>query len=284
MEALEKEQDYFYYVKRRLEGREEGVPGWLGDKSRTKGFADAIGVKTPQEYICATLEKINPELLPEKFVIKPMYASTSIGVYLLEKAEDKFIDLVRQKEISWQYIKESYIEVENYYKKDRETAKYVVEELLVGVDGNFPPADIRAYMFQDQCGLILMEDHISGKAEATYFNGDFSPMLDVHERFGVAKGVEHLEEICDVSRPDNYREILNVAKRIGVAVPSAFCRFDLYNTQNGIYLGEITFYPGTFYYKNRKLMFDEDAKRLGGLWREATEKIQGSNLTPAPRS
>lgn len=79
--------------------------------------------------------------------------------------------------------------------------------------------------------------------------------------------------------PANAGEILNVARRVSAAVPSAFVRVDLYDTPKGVYLGELTFYPGTFYYKNRKLMHPMEAERLGRMWDSAAERLAGSSLS-----
>ena len=162
--------------------------------------------------------------------------------------------------------------------------EFLVEELLSDRRGVTPPADVRCYMFQGECGFILVEDHIAGPAAASYFNGDFSPMTDVHDRFGVHPGVTHLEAIVDEAEPPEGAEaLLAVARRVSTAVPSAFCRVDLYDTPAGPVLGEITFYPGTFFYKNRKLMAPEEAARLGKMWEAAEKRLAGSLLNDAPK-
>ena len=51
----------------------------------------------------------------------------------------------------------------------------------------------------------------------------------------------------------------------------------------GPVLGEITFYPGTFFYKNRKVMAPEEAARLGKMWDAAEKRLAGSLLAPAPK-
>ena len=55
------------------------------------------------------------------------------------------------------------------------------------------------------------------------------------------------------------------------------------DTPAGPVLGEITFYPGTFFYKNRKLMAPEEAVRLGAMWGVAEKRLAGSLLAPAPK-
>lgn len=277
--------DYLKRIEKRLSGLEVGVPGELGDKRILPAFAKSIGVKTSNIFYVGEFAGLDFDKLPDAFVIKPSYASTSVGVFLLRKeSEDSFYDLVADKSITKEFLEDQYSELSEKYYKDPSVGMVQVEELLTSPDGSFPPPDIRAYMFQGECGVIIVEDHIAGPARATYFNGDFSKMLDVAHRYSVAKGAEQLESIVDREPPSNADVILNVVKRISVAIPSAFCRVDVYNTQKGVILGEVTFYPGTFYYKNRKVMSQPEAERLGKLWAQAEARLVGSVLKPARKS
>lgn len=277
---MENPETYFDYMRRRLEGGESGVPATLGDKKATLNFAKLIGIAKSEEYYIGPISGLVLDELPEEFVLKPVYASTSIGIYLLRKESDgSLYDLVSQERLKLSDIVAAYNNIAKRYNKKPGDAHYIAEELLKSPEGTTPPPDIRAYAFQGECGFFLVEDHIKGKAEATYFNGDFSLMTDVRERFGIASGMEHLEEIVERPTPENYQEIINVTKRISTSIPTAFCRIDMYSTEKGIYLGELTFFPGTFYYHNRKIMKPVEAERLGKLWKEAELRLKGSKLT-----
>ncbi|MGY5318970.1 ATP-grasp fold amidoligase family protein [Neomicrococcus lactis] len=276
------EMDYFQRMERRINRLEAGVPEELGDKSYTRPFADMIGVRTPKLLFQGSLVELLEFSFPEEFVLKPRYLSTSKGVYLLRKSGRDFESLTTGESLTLAQLERTYMELAENHFSDPRMGEYLVEELLRDDDGTTPPVDIRAYMFQGVCGFVLVEDHMHEKARATYFNGDFSPMLDVAERFGVAERATHLEEIIERRAPSNATEILAVANRISIAVPSAFCRVDMYNTGGKVYLGEITFFPGTFYYRNRKLMSRKEAERLGELWAAAEGRLHGSLLVPAP--
>lgn len=270
--------DYFGRMDRRLSGSEAGVPDYLGQKHNTRNFATQIGIKTTEVYFEGSVRDLETAVLPREFVIKPGFASTSIGVHLLQKSDDVFLELVTGTSISFPELITEYQSLSERYFDDPLEGTVLVEELLRDHQGGTPPSDVRAYMFQGEVGFFLIEDHISGTARASYFNADFSPMLDVYERFGVAEAATHLEEIVERPVPANHNELSAVARRVSTAVPTAFCRVDMYDTPNGIYLGEITFYPGTFYYKNRKLMSGAEAKRLGRMWSESESRLIGSEL------
>lgn len=272
--------DYLEHVDQRLKGKEAFVPALLGRKERVRDFARTIGVRTPEVFYRGPIGAL-PEALPDQFVLKPEFASTSIGVRLLRVVDgSRLLDLVAEKEVQRDDLVRQCEEIASRFYEDRHVdAIFVVEQLLCAPDGTFPPPDIRCYSFQGEIGMILVEHHIAGPARAMYFDGGFHPFNDLDERYGVAPGAHDRETIVPAVAPANAREILNVARRISTAVPSAFVRVDLYDTPEGVYLGELTFFPGTFYYANRKLMHPLESERLGRYWDAAAERLAGSLST-----
>lgn len=267
--------DYLQHMKLRLEGKEASVPHWLGHKRAVREFAQNVGVRTAKIYYRGPISGL-PERPAPLFVLKPEFGSTSIGVLLLSVNDDgTYRNYLTGDDIDYASLAAMCAKVaEKFLAKDEvEKAIFIAEELLVGVDGTIPPADIRCYAFQGEIGLILMEHHIAGPATAMYFDGLFHPLQNVHDKYGIDERVSHLETIAEAVPPANATAILNVARRISVAVPSAFCRVDLYDTNEGVALGELTFTPGTFYYENRKLMSASESERLGLLWDQAATRL-----------
>lgn len=264
-------------MERRLNGKEPFVPGYLGQKERIRQIADLIGVRAPRIFALKPIVPLLDSDLPAEFVLKPAFASTSIGVRLLRKEDDGFRDLVNNEFISYEELTSSSQEVSRRYFEGSDNGDFIVEQLLRGHSGQTPPPDVRAYCFQGEVGMILIEQHLSAPAEAMYFDGDFLPFADVRERYGVAKGQDHLERIVEARVPDNWKELLNIARRISTAMPTAFCRVDMYDTPDGVFLGEITFYPGTFITRTRKIMHQAEAERLGRMWDSAEESLAGSH-------
>lgn len=268
--------DYFSHMRQRLDGKEPFVPGFLGNKDRVRQIADILGIRTPKVYFTDTISNLLKQDLPSEFVLKPTFASTSLGVKLLQKTATGFYDLVNETALDTDEVLNAAQEINKRYFNDNAEGDFVIEEILRDREGNFPPDDIRAYTFQGQVGMVLTEQHLTSPAKAMYFDGDFLPFSDVQNRYGVAKGQDHLEEIVQAKVPENWKQILNVARRVSAAMPTAFCRVDMYDTPKGVVLGEITFYPGTFITHTRKIMHQSEAERLGRLWDVATERLEGS--------
>lgn len=268
--------DYLQHMKLRLAGEEPSVPSWLWHKRAVREFARNVGVQTAEVYYRGPISGLPASPAP-RFVLKPEFGSTSIGVLLLsDNGNGTFRNCVTGDIHNSDEIRMMCTTVaEKFLGTDKvEEATFVAEELLVGVDGSTPPADIRCYAFQGDIGLILMEHHIAGPATAMYFDGLFHPLKNVHEKYSIDERVAHLESIAEAVPPANASAILNVARRISVAIPSAFCRIDLYDTMGGVVLGELTFTPGTFYYENRKLMSSQESERLGLLWDYAASRLE----------
>lgn len=270
--------DYFEHMQLRLQGGESHVPARIGDKKLIRQFCDLIGVRTPSIYFRGLQKDLSDFNFPTEFVLKPAFASTSIGVMLLARGEEStFQDLITGEIVHLDDLLEKCRDIASRYYEDSSAGNFIVEELLRDENGSTPPQDIRFYTFQGEIGMILKEDHLSGSAaHAMYFDGDFLPFPDVRQRYSVAEKAKELEVIVEAKTPANWKQLLAVAKRVSTAVPSAFCRVDLYDTPTGVVLGEVTFFPGTFYYRDRKIMSQNEAERLGRMWDDAADRLQGS--------
>lgn len=267
----------------RLNGGEESVPFFLGAKSKVREIGKLMGVRTPETYYTGPFSGIPWDELPNEFVLKPSFASTSIGIFLLAQDGAEYRDVITNEIVTKNQIAEKSAEISaRYFNGDSSKGNFIVEELLKDFDGSVPPKDVRVYAFFGEIGMIHYDDHLSGPVQtASYFDGDFQPFPDVEDRYSVAKGVEKIHKIVQQPRPQSADLILDVAKRISLAIPCAFFRIDLYDTPKGIYLGELTFTPGTFYYKNVKLILDKENKRLGRIWDAAQQRLKALDLVPS---
>ena len=270
--------DYLEHMRLRLEGEESYVPARLGDKDQVRNFGRLVGIRVPATYYRGTLAGL-PDELPSPFVLKPEFASTSQGLHILEVVEGgQYRSLVTGEILDRPTILEDCTKVSLRYFSEDEVSKavFVAEEALLGHDGECPPPDIRVFGFQGDIGLIISEYHFGDKTRSMYFDGNFHPFQDLDDRYGLDARILHLEEMVPADTPANASKLLAVARRISQAVPSAFCRIDLYDTPAGIYLGELSLFPGTFYYRNRKLMSVKESKRLGALWDAAFDNLEGT--------
>lgn len=264
--------DYLTRIRARARGEERGVPGFLHDKTRATQFVEMIGGPTLKTL--RTFEKpteFNFDGLPETFVLKPTFSSSSLGVMVLERRENsKFHDHLRNRALETNAIQTEQIGLAERHPKSKH--QWIVEEKVKDAEGHFVPDDYKFYCFQGDIGLIHRTIRRSPLNQHAYYDGDFVPLHDpdgtvIWTHDGILDRVQ-------VAPPENWEQMLNVARRISVAVPSPFVRVDMYNTPSGPVFGEFTLVPGTFFYEDREKMSLPLSTQLGRLWEQAEKKLR----------
>lgn len=268
------EADYISLIGARIRGLEPFYPKWLEEKDGARRLAESVGVRLPKIFFLGPLSKLQLAALPDEFVVKPDFASSSIGVHLLCRSDDRFVDVTTGAGISLDEVFDSLFRAADRFKLDIDEAIICAEELLKGVDGVAPPADYRCYCFQGVIGMVVRDSHMApGKSELMYFDGNFRPFNDIADRYSIAEKFQHLDEIVEAVVPENWRAIKAVAERVSRATPTPFVRVDLYDTPDGVVFGELTMTPGPYFYGNRKLMSGAESERLGRLWLDAKMRL-----------
>lgn len=262
--------DYLTRIRARGRGEEQGVPGRLHDKIFGQQFVAMIGAPT-SEFLRVFNSPAEIDLfgLPDTFVLKPTFSSSSFGVMVLERRGEDFFDYLRDRHLTLQQI---WDEQRNLYEKSQATSKaWVVEPKVQDMEGHLVPDDYKFYCFQGEIGLVHRTIRHKPYNQHVYFDGNFQTMT------GPDKNLiwTHPRIVERVHRepPANANQMLRIARRISVAVPSPFVRVDMYNTKSGPVFGEFTLVPGTFYYEDRERMGSELSERLGKLWGEAERKL-----------
>lgn len=273
---------YLQYMRDRMDGREPLVPIAMGAKPVVRKLANVMGIRTPREYYRGSILQIEWDDLPDFFALKPAFASTSIGVYLLQRiSKGVYLDSREQREITVEDILARERAILERYQLSEERGQFIIEQLLRDYDGNVPPPDIRVNAFFGELGMIYIDDHLSGSiARSSYFDGNFQPFSDLSSRYAIHEQARHWQEIVERPPTPNAELIKTVAKRLSLAIPCAFVRLDLYDTPEGVYLGEITFFPGAFFYEEVKLMLPLENERLGEMWYEASQRLAAADVQP----
>lgn len=96
--------------------------------------------------------------------------------------------------------------------------------------------DYKFYCFNGipEC-VIACVDRTPKNAKFIYYDNEWNRLDYNFQTFE--------ERNCKVCKPDNFSEMIDIAKKIAMYVDCAFIRVDLFNVNKKIYFGEITFYP-----------------------------------------
>ncbi|MEU4362026.1 ATP-grasp fold amidoligase family protein [Promicromonospora sp. NPDC023987] len=259
---------FIEHLQLRGSGKERRVPWFLHDKIKCYEFAKLIGV--PVVEILRTFDdpgQIDLNELPDRFVLKPTYESSSIGVMVLARTGDGYHESMRSVDLSFDDIVARHQEL--YDRSTKPNRMTIVEERIVDESGRAVPMDYKAYAFQGEIAFVIGFDRNGKKTRLSWFDENFDPM----DLSRVTTNLRYLELEESPSRPQAWRDLLEVARRASVAAPTPFVRVDMYATAEGAVLGEMTLVPGGFYFgKHYQPSADEDFV-LGRMWERAERRL-----------
>lgn len=200
----------------------------LVDKYEVKKI---IEKKIGKSYIIPTIgvyddfDEINFDKLPNKFVIKCTHDSGGLVVCTdknklnLKKARSKISKSLRR----------------NYYYNWREWPyKHVKPRIIIEKYMGENLLDFKIQCFNGNVDNILVcaERRSSSGVKYYYFNEKWEFL-----NYSINTTEEEAKKII---KPDNLNEMLDIAKKLSKDLPEV--RVDLYNIENHIYFGELTFF------------------------------------------
>ena len=200
----------------------------MADKYLAKGYVERIiGKKYVVKLygVYDSYEKINFDLLPQKFVIKCTHDSGSMIICKDKSSLDK-------KKVKAKIEKALKT---NYFYKSREwpykniIPRILIEEYLDDHVGN-ELCDYKFWCFNGIPRVVYFTNK-SDKIYENFYDIYFKP-LDISHGFP-----RHEPEF---TRPNNFEEMIKLATKLSKDIP--FVRVDFFNVDSKIYFAEFTFY------------------------------------------
>lgn len=205
------------------------------DKYEVKKY---VAVTIGEKYIIPTLgiwdkaEDIDFAALPNQFVLKCTHDSGGL-VICRDKTK---LDIANAKQKLTNFLHR------NYYKKWREWPYKKVKPRIIAEkymeDTATQNSELTDYKFmcfggEVKCSFVCTERFSKDGLKVTFFDRDWTKMP--FERHYPASTKE-------IQKPVNYEKMIELAEKLSKDIP--FVRVDFYETNNQIYFGELTFYPG----------------------------------------
>ena len=206
------------------------------DKYNVREYVESKGlgyILNELYQVVDSVDKINFDLLPEKFVLKTTNGSET-NYFCRDKRKIK-IDEVKQKMISFLAMPNDFAGREWAYK---DSSKLIVAEKFM-VDDSNPDGSISDYKFLCFGGepeyVVYDCDRFSGHKRNIYDMKWTNLKID--------SDCPQIER--DIPKPPRFEEMIKIARILSSDFPAV--RVDLYNIKGQIIFGELTFYPWSGY-------------------------------------
>ena len=222
-------------------GEEEGK---LTDKILVKDYIKSKNVKDlfiPKTYkIYKDANEINIQELPEKFVLKCNHGSGLVFVCL----DKETFDLNKAKTELNKSLKENYAlkGLEYHYEY---IEPYIMAEEYLNDEKHIMPIDYKFYSFNGKVENILVCSNRENRLKLDDFDLEWN--LQNHT-------LSEWKSENKIEKPKNLEKMIKIAEELGKDF--LFVRVDLYEINDKIYFGELTFTPGnaTINYYNQETL------------------------------
>lgn len=203
--------------------------------------------------ICNNAKEIDFETLPEKFVIKTTSGGNGDNVLVIKSKDNLNKQNTIEQVNSW--LRKNYSDTsrEWAYSAAANNPRIIVERYLENDDSGLD--DYKFYCFNGKHRFLSIDKGRYGEHTRAYFNekGDF--LSEVTGNYNPMKETPQL--------PENISDLIEVAEKFAADFP--FVRVDLYNVNNNVIFGELTFYPASGYSPYNPDQFDYD---LGSYFKD----------------
>jgi hypothetical protein len=216
---------------------------WTCDKLQMKDYAADFGVRTPTTlWVGDSVAELADLSLPDRWVLK---ANNSSQTVFLGRGRP---DVAHLHEVTdpWRRSVQGRVFGEWAYSQAR--ACLFVEEWIGSSEA---PPDYKFFVFDGQVACVQVDTGRFTTHRRSYFDTAWET-LDVTCTY---------PPVEQSAPPERFEELMSVASRLGEAFD--FMRVDLFATDNGVYLGELTPYPGGGVEPFSPVSFDD---WLGNEW------------------
>ena len=240
----------------------------INDKDRAYTFADIHGIDHPKLIAhYDSIEHVVWEEMPERFVLKTRWGTSNHGVKALVREEPGvFYDLLRNRSWTVEEIVEHQAQVETEGIVSR---TMFAEELILKPGTMQVVDDWKFYCFDGEVGLCMQKDM---RATADQSQWRFKFWDRDWNDLGPIKFADRVDQ--DLAPPSDPTVLLDMAERLSAIIQRPFIRIDLFESERGPVLGELTPRPAP-----PQVFVPEIDEMLGRLWEEAEQRVFAREIT-----
>lgn len=260
------------YQNLRITGAEKDVPWWTNDKVKLNSFCQKHDLPTPKiSVVWKHPREIDLSVTDREFVLKPSVLHSTKGVMVLKNAGNGvFRESLSGKELT----QEDIITLQTAAYDDckfKSAYRIFIEEKVVGDDNvGEIPLDYKIYTFYGIPMMVFQFNRNASPKRAAWFDGEFRP-LRVRECIRSDwQVINHGVHIL----PRDWQNMLEIASRASILVKSPFISVDMFSSDRGAVIGELTPAPGAPFYGKMYKFTEEFDTILGESWEAALERMK----------
>ena len=205
------------------------------DKHAVKGY---VSGKIGEDYIIPTLgvwdrfEEIDFDRLPSSFVLKTTHGGGSCGVVVVP---DK--SRMNKKEARLKLKRSMHMDGYTSYREwpYRDVPRRIIAEEFLSDNGRTDLTDYKWYCFNGEPRFCQVIRDRNSKETIDFYDIEWRHMEFVGLNSSAKNGA------VPVDRPEKLGCMLDICRKLSKDIP--FLRVDLYDVDNHLYFGELTFYP-----------------------------------------
>lgn len=219
--------DKIIHLKRKVRHSDSRV---LADKIAVREYvAKRVGEMylVPLHGEWSRAEDIDFGSLPDRFVLKPNHGSGM--VHLCQDKANEDCDELRRTAAKW--LSTDYYRVGREYQYRGIRRVILAEMMLSGVNGDVP--DYKFFCFHGKPRFVQVDVGRHTNHQRSFYDMDWN-------RMPFSWLYPNAPE--EMTKPENFDEMKNLAARLSAALP--FIRVDLYESNEKVYFGELTFHHG----------------------------------------
>lgn len=208
----------------------------MADKYEAKDYVKSI---IGNEYIIPTIgiwnhvDEIDWDSLPEKFVLKTTHDSGGV-VICKDKAA---LDRNKTRKVLCKSLKRNYFLHSREWPYKYVPHRIIAEEYMEDISTKGDLSDYKFYCFNGQPKFCQVIRDRRTKETIDFYDMDWN-----HQEFVGLNPVAR-NGLTPVARPQKLNSMIEICTKLAANIP--FVRIDLYNINNRIYFGEITFFPAS---------------------------------------
>lgn len=203
----------------------------LVDKFAVRAYVrEKIGEEYLNELfqVCSDFGEINFESLPDSFVVKGTHGS---NMHMIVKDKRK----LNKRKLQFNIIK--WKRKNLYYNSGQEWAYKNVEPRIViekyMEDKNGELLDFKLFSFNGQVKFVQVHKWFEGDKCIAHYDTEWNKLEVLSQDMRDYPG--------EIKKPKNFKKMTELASVLSEKLP--FVRVDLYDVDDKIYFGELTFYP-----------------------------------------